>query len=262
MQQGDWEKARLACDHAVEADPANVKAVYRRALASEKLGQVDAARADIDSVISKLDPATAEGQQARALQERLPSVQTTTVAVTNGVSAPNGVSAQLASRTFDFDIPAQAKAEGWGVSLDEAPAEPEAPMTDPKFDSRSSIHGGSDYFNIDTASSDGKFIMPKPRADFKLEVKPLPDFAAMMNEDDEFLEQELNRAKSGRAIGAMPLLIDENAVGETSAGAVADVESEEETEEDRAAAQALLDFCLRKKEKDGRMAKWRERWGD
>ena len=52
-QQGEWEKARLACDQAVEADPANVKAVYRRALASEQLGQIDAARADIDAVLSK-----------------------------------------------------------------------------------------------------------------------------------------------------------------------------------------------------------------
>jgi tetratricopeptide (TPR) repeat protein len=255
MQQGEWEKARLACDHAVEADPANVKAVYRRALASEKLGQFDAARTDILSVLSKLDPATPEGQQARALQERLPSVQTTTAAVTNGVGAPH------APRAFDFDIPAQAKAEGWGA-LDEAPPVPEAPMTDPKFDSRSSIHTGSDYFNIDTGASDGKFITPKPREDFTFEVKPLPDFATMANEDDEFLENELKQAMSGRAIGAMPLLIDEDAVGEGHTGAVPEADSEEETEEDRAAAQALLDFCLRKKEKDDRMAKWRERWGD
>jgi tetratricopeptide (TPR) repeat protein len=259
MQQGEWEKARLACDQAVEADPANVKAVYRRALASEQLGQIDAARADIDAVLSKLDPATPEGQQARALQERLPSVQITTAAVS--AARANGAGAPLASRAFDFDVPAQAKAEGWGV-LDEAPPQKEAPMTDPKFDSRSSINQGSDYFNIDTAASDGKFITPMPRPDFKLEVRPLPDFATMANEDDEFLENELNRAKSGRAIGAMPLLIDEDAVGETNAGAVPDPESEEETEEDRAAAQALLDFCLRKKEKDDRMAKWRERWGD
>jgi hypothetical protein len=253
MQQGEWAKARLACDHAVEADPANVKAVYRRALASEKLGQIDAARADIDSVLSKLDPATPEGQQARALQERLPSVQTTTAAVTNGVGAPH------ASRAFDFEIPAQAKAEGWGI--DEAQPPPEAPMTDPKFDSRSSINEGSDYFKIDTAASDGKFITPKPREDFQFEVKPLPDFATMANEDDEFLENELRRG-SGRAIGAMPLLIDEEKVGEGSAAAVPDADSEEETEEDRIAAQALLDFCLRKKEKDERMARWRERWGD
>ena len=29
------------------------------------------------------------------------------------------------------------------------------------------------------------------------QVRPLPDFATMANEDDEFLENELNRAKSG-----------------------------------------------------------------
>jgi tetratricopeptide (TPR) repeat protein len=254
MQQGDWDKARLACDHAVKADPANVKAVYRRALASEELGQIEAARTDIDSVLSKLDPETPEGQQARALQERLPSVQTTTAAVKNGVAATE------ASRAFHFEIPAQAKAEGWGA-IDDDPPPPAAPMTDPKFDSRSSINEGSDYFKIDTTAHDERFITPVPREDFQFEVKPLPDFATMANDDDEFLENELNRAMSGRAIGAMPLLIDEDAVGEGST-AVPDADSEDETEEDRLAAQALLDFCLRKKERDERMAKWRDRWGD
>merc|ERR1719453_2653890 len=205
------------------------------------------------------------GHRLRALQARPGDAGRPAGARPSGAAAQctdyDGSSPQRRKRASGFDIPAQAKAEGWGV-LDDAPPPTEAPMTDPKFDSRSSINEGSDYFNIDTAASDGKFITPKPRPDFTFEVKPLPDFATMANEDDEFLENELNRAKSGRAIGAMPLLIDEDKVGETHAGAVPDPESEEETEEDRAAAQALLDFCLRKKEKDDRMAKWRERWGD
>lgn len=242
MHRERWADCRDACDRALALYPPNVKACYRRALAHEKLGDIDAARADVAEVVGRYNEDTPEGQQARALQARLP-------AVTRDVQVRGPAVRCLES----YAVPEMAKREGWGEPLSELPEEPAAtpwPADVPRmYDSRTALPSGSDYFNVDTSATDGKFVVPSG-VKREFEVPPLPTFE--VGEPFELPEVE----KGHRPIGAPATFIDENLIG------AADNDSEEETEEDRARAQALLDFCQRKKEKDDRMAKWRERWGD
>jgi tetratricopeptide (TPR) repeat protein len=252
MHRGKWENARSACDKAITLDARNVKACYRRAVANEKMLRYDDAHADVVQVIAEFAEDTPEGQQARALQARLPrNVQKRETEP----DSPREVAAPELPSLKSFDIPAMARAEGWGVMDDDPPPEePVVPEIERPFDSRCGIPEGSDYFKAGSGAAEAeRLISAPPREDSQFVPPPLPDFCFPADEPEfDFL------TGSGRKLGEMPLLIDEDNLPD----AADVVDDEEETEEDKAAAKALFDFCTRKKEKDDRMAKWRERWGD
>lgn len=250
MHRSRWEDCREACDRALELHPPNVKACYRRALAHEKLGDFEAARADAAEVVSKYSEESAEGAQARALQTRLP--------------ASRAVQLREPVRGLDtFAVPDIARREGWGEPLSSLDDETAVVQYAPRpGDSRGPVPERSDYYAIDTSASEGKFVVAPPREDMEFDIPPLPNF--LENFDPETGEQavlDLPPAleKGMRPIGAMPTFVDENIAGTAGVG---DDDEEEESEADKAAAAALLEFCNRKRDKDATMARWRERWGD
>eukprot|EP00397_Hematodinium_sp_SG-2012_P006722 GEMP01006758.1.p1 GENE.GEMP01006758.1~~GEMP01006758.1.p1 ORF type:complete len:668 (-),score=178.07 GEMP01006758.1:1628-3631(-) len=69
-----YRKVKTACNSALEVDPTNVKALFRRAIALEKIGDVDAARVDI-AVALKVDPDNLELKQSEARVKRAIELQ-------------------------------------------------------------------------------------------------------------------------------------------------------------------------------------------